>query len=201
MSIFKKLQSLFKSEDSPEPKGVKKIDDVKDVQEKAEKLFDAVLAGDTSKVQVLLKQGVDVKSSTKALGLSAANGHIEISEVLLNAGADINSQTEEGLTPLIAAAYNHTVILEMLLRNGADIDAQENKGWTALYAATLFKNVGALKILIKNGANVNIKSNDGKTALDIAQELWSHRDDVIGVLLEAGAKKGKDILPDSDTAP
>lgn len=166
---------------------------------KVEEFFDAVLAGDTSKVQVLLKQGIDMKSSTKALGLAAASGKTEISEVLLNEGADVNSQDEEGLTPLIAAAFNNLVeIVEILLRNGADIDAQEEKGWTALYAAALTNSVGAVDILIKNGAEVNIKTNDGETALDIAQELWSHRNDVIEILLEVGAKEGKNISPDSD---
>jgi ankyrin repeat protein len=43
-------------------------------------------------------------SNKTALSLAAQNGYAEASELLLNAGADVEAQADDGWTPLILAA-------------------------------------------------------------------------------------------------
>jgi ankyrin repeat protein len=53
----------------------------------------------------------------------------EIARMLIDAGADVNIQDENGLTPLHWCAYkNLPEILRMLLDAGADVNIQDEKG-------------------------------------------------------------------------
>lgn len=56
-----------------------------------------------------------------ALILAARNGHLEVVEALLKAGADPDHATADGRTALIMAAEGgHATVVESLLRAGAD---------------------------------------------------------------------------------
>ncbi len=54
-------------------------------------------------------------------------------EMLLDAGADIEMKSEEGLTALMASTANpNPGICELLLESGADPTVLDTYGWTAL---------------------------------------------------------------------
>ena len=52
-------------------------------------------------------------------------GHEKIVQILLDAGAEINAQEEDGSSALITASGGgHKKIVQMLLERGADVNAQ-----------------------------------------------------------------------------
>ncbi len=75
------------------------------------------------------------------------NGHIEIVQLLLKAGAGVDVQALNGVTALMLAVYNNNaVVTQMLLDADADIDVAANNGATAqLVASKLgFEDLSAL---------------------------------------------------------
>jgi len=83
-------------------------------------------------------------SDSKALGTAEINlqlleaaraGDYDLVLSLINSGADVNTQNEQGATALMLAALNgHTEVLKILIQSKADVNMQANanNGWTAL---------------------------------------------------------------------
>lgn len=73
---------------------------------------------------------------------------VEIAQVLIGKGADVNARSTQGVTPLmVAAAYDNPPLIGMLLQSGADIDAKTPDGKTAFEIAAFNKNIAALQQL------------------------------------------------------
>ncbi len=85
---------------------------------------------------------------------------------LLNNGADINTSTWEGITPLMYAVQNQdTGIIQILVLNGADMDKKPDNGMPVLINAVINNNLHIAEYLIRKGADINIIDNSGNTAL------------------------------------
>ena len=84
-------------------------------------LLQAAAAGNTAKVEQLLKQGADVNANHyrgwTALMHAAAKGHTETVMILIAAGANLNAKYEDGRTVLISA-LRHTEIVKALIDTG-----------------------------------------------------------------------------------
>jgi ankyrin repeat protein len=141
---------------------------------------------------------------------AARDGDVEQVGTLIDSGADLNAQGDNGETPLIlaileghasvasllidggadiqATAYANAVeIAEQLLRGGADINDQMNKaGGTALSVASEEGHSGVVTVLIDHGADLEAGERNGYTPLTRA--LWRGQSDVVALLQEAGAK-------------
>ncbi|XP_015121499.1 tonsoku-like protein [Diachasma alloeum] len=100
----------------------------------------ACIEGNKKKVQELLKQGHPVNCRDYCgwtpLHEAANYGYIEIAELLLKHGADINDPGGPqcgGITPLHdAAVCGHTVVINFLIEQGADPRLKTAKGETVL---------------------------------------------------------------------
>jgi len=89
--------------------------------------------------------------------IAAAQGHIEVAELLLSEGAAFDPRTTDGLTPLHGAAYGgHEEIVRLLLARGADVNAEDVDGWTPLHEAVFGNHRGAAGLLLKAGARQDI---------------------------------------------
>ena len=99
-------------------------------------LIQATLAGDATAVMSLLAAGTGpdvVYRTNTALTYAARDGHTDIAQALIEAGADVNWIDGEGVTPLILAAFKgHVGIAELLLAHDADITVVDQWGKTAL---------------------------------------------------------------------
>ena len=133
-----------------------------------------------------------------ALMFASDNGHSEIVQLLLNAKATPDLQTENGETALyLAAEKGYPDIVQLLLEYGADPNTSTRHGVAAIHAAMLviIKGVATgtyecylktLKLLI---AQPNIKINEtilgGVTILMLASGFGSAQ--IVELLLQAGA--------------
>lgn len=129
---------------------------------------------------LMLERDVDVNAlyeDGSILMLAAELGDLKMVRALLDAGADINFQTDSGWTALLSATPSggsrerqNLEVMRMLLEAGADVDARQKGHWTALMYASSVENLEAVRLLVEAGADVNVVDSNGNTALSIALE-------------------------------
>ncbi len=131
--------------------------------------------------------------NTKLLN-AALRGEQTAMKLLINAGADVNTEDDEGITVLMWAILSYVEIeyIEMLIQKGADVNAKDGKGETALMRAAIQDGSVILETLIKNGAEVNEADTQGWTALIYAINAYAAVN--IQVLIENNSKIN---LPDN----
>src|SRR5688572_14109863 len=139
---------------------------------RASPLLAAARSGSVPSVRLLLARGVDVNAAetyqkTTALMWASAEGHIEVVDLLIEAGADVNRQAH---------------ITSLTDRNNAD---HPTGGFTALMFAARAGNDALVRRLVARGANLNLKNGDAASATMVA--IYNDRFDVAGTLIELGA--------------
>jgi predicted Fe-Mo cluster-binding NifX family protein len=150
--------------------------DVKSIEiekrNKAQEIYDAAKAGDATMVSVLLNSDSSLISTKDRDGetllhLVAANSHrVDVAEMLIANGADVNKQCLHGWTPLHNAALSgDEAIVKLLIAHKANINVQNNLGDTPLHCALQKGQKNAARILINSGADTTIKNNKGEAAL------------------------------------
>lgn len=109
--------------------------------------------GDVKQVYKCVRWGqVAVNSRGKdgltALMWAADRGHLEVADILISVGADLNATDGDGQTALHYAAYcDHAEMAGALVNHGASIDISDSDGLTPLQAAT-----GATRAAIENAS-------------------------------------------------
>ncbi len=126
----------------------------------------------------------------KLLAVSVSATKVKEVKSLLEQGADIHTQNEWGLTPImLASQYNPSVnVLKALLDAGADIQEAEPKYRSnALHlAANKGTSPKIIEELLKAGADLNARNYLGETALIMAVNT-NPETRVVTALLKAGA--------------
>jgi len=134
-----------------------------------------VLAGAGANVDARIKSngGAPVDNST-TLHVTARLGETDSAEALLDLGALVDAQNDDGWTPLIVAAfYGKADVVSLLIRHGADQSIANRKGDTALSIArqSLEENVTParkriVEILQSSGKGKTVKEKPARTSLD-----------------------------------
>jgi ankyrin repeat protein len=125
------------------------------------------------------------------LTLAAYMGDVFSVNALLQAKVEINSETYEGWTPLLAAAENgkkDMVKLLLMAVPKANINAETDTRWTALMLAAKKGHNDIVKLLLDSvpKANINAKNNTKWTALMFAVDNGNL--DTVEALLTADPK-------------
>ena len=119
-------------------------------------------------------------------GITGQDGFY-LTQLLLDKGADVNHQDNEGKTALFY--YGKLLdFMKLLIENGANINHQNNKGETALFNCI---SPHTISLLIEHGADTNHQNNKGETALfyNIKYRKYEQQSFVVAVLLNNGADK------------
>ena len=161
-------------------------------------LHKAAREGDADRVRKLLDAGadVDVRNANKGrlqytpLHWAAFNGHLEIAEILISRGADLDAEDPTYSTPLyLAVEWGHPKVVEFLISKGAEVNVKSSwSGYTPLHRAAWGHYLKIVGMLLEKGAKVNARDNDGKTALD--QATWSDKGGTAALLRKHGGEHG-----------
>jgi len=154
---------------------------------------DAAMKGDREALRALLKQGADVSGAQgdgmSALHYAAERGDVEMTEMLVYAGANVGATTRIGqYTPLhLASQSGSAAVVQALVKSGASVSARTTTtGVTPLHLAAATGNAEVVTILLDHGADANAKDADwGQTPLIYAAA--QNRAEAITVLLARGA--------------
>ncbi|OBT61859.1 hypothetical protein VE03_08815 [Pseudogymnoascus sp. 23342-1-I1] len=120
------------------------------------------------------------------LQVAAYHGEDKIVKLLLERGADVNTQGGRYGNALQAAAYGRQEeVVELLLEQGANANAEGGHYHTALQAAAYRGSEGIVELLIKQGANINAQGGQNNTALQTA--VCNGLEEMVEVLLRLGA--------------
>ena len=114
-----------------------------------------------------------------------AGYHVPEIEKLIAAGADVNAENRDGVTPLHwAASQRYHLGVKALIAASANVNTQSDAGSTPLHWA--LDRLEIVLELITAGADVNIRDNSGNTPLHLAAIRRDHYY-VVEALIKAGA--------------
>jgi ankyrin repeat protein len=186
--------------------------------EKHNLLFDAIMVENEEFAVLLIAKGADIyftdEKNVGTLLQASHRGLVDVVKALLekhssNEGtADfLNTASDDGITPLIAAASEgHRDCVTLLLAATVDVNAKDKDGTNSIMAASARGHVDVVAALLAAGANVNDKNADGHTALMFAyngknqvETLWERYNQFV---LEAESNgESKDDVDDAGTGP
>ncbi|OWZ02801.1 hypothetical protein PHMEG_00025572, partial [Phytophthora megakarya] len=93
----------------------------------------------------------------------------QITEILLARKTDVNCQSADGSTALIAAVFTGMLeVVRVLVEGGATVNLVHSDGFTTLMYAAQANNTAIAEILLKSKASVNCQATDDNRALTIA---------------------------------
>ena len=141
---------------------------------------------------------------------AAKSADVEVMRLLLAHGADPTINTEENITPLMAAAgiawasnqdrASESQVLEavklMVDELGADVNAVSDLGETAMHAAAYRGANGVVQYLFDKGAKLDVVAIDGRTPLIVADGVeygnsFAAQPQTAALLRKLGAKEMK----------
>ena len=155
-------------------------------------LINAVSNKNKAIAEMLLAAGADVSIKNRfdfnALNIAVAANNQELAALLLDHGANVETDTST-LTPLMfAASAGNVDMIRFLVKRGAKVNRGASEGGqTALLSAIYAGKPDAVQALVELKADVNAKTKDGDTPLKAAMK--GDQDDVVKILKAAGAKK------------
>ena len=178
-------------------------------------LIEAAARGDVNEVRSRLGRGESINVTDAwhrtPLGVAVRYGNLELVELLLAHGANVNANCEAPFNTALHIAVEQDMkpLAKLLLAHGAELDRKNKLGQTpaavamkaghkrmirllvdhgaamTLHVAAYLGETGAMEQLIKDGAKVDVKDAEKRTALEYAA-LEGHAR-IVELLLAGGA--------------
>jgi ankyrin repeat protein len=153
--------------------------------------------GDIQTVKSLLKKNIYIHTQDKegrcALVAAAYKNHLEIADLLIAAGADVNMKDNTIQSAYLIATMEgcgYTELLKKVLKAGADVHSTDSDNGTGLIRASDRGHVEIVKELLKTDIRVNHVNRIGWTALFEAILLGGgdeRHTEIVRMLVDAGA--------------
>jgi len=125
----------------------------------------AAFRDDLEMAKMLVAAGANVQVTTRdgeitPLFMACTNGSAPMIELLIRAGANVNSVKSNGTTPLMTAAASGSAdAVKVLLEHGANVNAKETvHGQTALMFAAALNRDAVIRVLMSHHADPNVTS-------------------------------------------
>jgi ankyrin repeat protein len=176
--------------------------DIRGLRERAP-LHEAIANVDM--VQSLLDKGADVNCRQDdlrtPLHLAAYHGEQNVARVLVEHKADVDSQDNEGKTPMYLlledSLRDEVDILDftrLLLEHLTDINIRTTNEWTLLHAAAFWGRSEIARMLLYHGTNPNLENKVGAMPLHLVSEgnYNSQEHGVRTVRLLRGVRSGRE---------
>jgi len=162
-------------------------------------LIDKVRTNDIEAVRALIAADADLNEREEfyamtPLILACNSNYTVLAKALIDGGADIHLQADNGATALIMAAMNSQELTELLLSKGADINARSNNGTGAFTNCTMGIISGRVgyelaELLLAKGAEIDeLNTSDfysGYTPLFWA--VYDNNEQLVNFLMDHGA--------------
>lgn len=152
----------------------------------------AIRNNDVNAIQNLVSSGADVNSEDDqgltVLMCSVATPHsLDITRMLLEAGANVNARTEGGASALSYAVFiGDTEAVRMLLEAGANVNIRDSLGRPFLNNVVQVQdNSDVICLLLNAGVDIDAQDPIGTTAL--IQAARAKNSVAIDLLIEYGA--------------
>ncbi|XP_034247421.1 histone-lysine N-methyltransferase EHMT2 isoform X2 [Thrips palmi] len=145
----------------------------------AKHLYQSAKSGDAEKIVQIIRHGINPNhiyreiSMRTALHAASEKGHMLAVHVLVQAGAQLDPQDSELMTPTMLACLNgHLRVVQYLVKAGACVTHQGSDGMTALHIAAKRGDLEICHCLLTTGkaplSYIDVKDDGGWTAL-----VWS----------------------------
>jgi len=139
--------------------------------------FFAINSSNKEIVKLLIRSDPDLINNKDELGaklllFGVKKGNLEIVELLLELGANVDHTNSKGETALFhAIKICDDEVAIQLMNKGANVNAQDMNGDTPVMIAVrldVFESCYMTKILIEHGADILMRNNDGETPLHMS---------------------------------
>jgi ankyrin repeat protein len=155
------------------------------------------------------------RADRTALQIAIAKQFMDVVDLLLSHGADVNASHQEGYdhplhivipqeTRYRESSLTHLYdvkrveIIKVLLQYGVKLDIRNDSGRTALHEETERGNIEIVQLLLQNGADPNAKAGDHCTSLHMAASTYFGDVEMARTLLRHGADvNARDITGDT----
>lgn len=115
----------------------------------------------------------DLVESATILHQFAETNNLGMVELLVEGGANVNSRSRSGRTPLHwALSRKQNANGHYLLKHGADINAAGDDGDTVLHEAQTLGAKDVIELLLKYNPDTSIRNKSGYTALNRAKLIY-----------------------------
>ncbi|ARF02649.1 SWPV1-032 [Shearwaterpox virus] len=144
----------------------------------------AIASKNKTIVNMLLKYGANAKLiglNRSAIHAALETRDIDMLNIILLAGGNVNTYNSKCLTPLYIAVNSMKIeFVKVLLKHGADINTKNDlSGNTPLHKAMLNNDLHNIKLLLSYNADCNLLNNHGNTPLTCVSFL----DDNITIMM------------------
>ncbi len=154
-------------------------------------IHEVIDQGDSTAVAAMLDENPALLSERLQNGrtplhTAAYGGKLNIVQLLVSRGADVNATTPLGAAPLHGSALaGHEAVVEFLVAKGANVNSANRYGYTPLYNATSNGSIPTMKCLIDAGARIEPLTDSAQAPLHSAiLRCWPEG---VRYLLDAGA--------------